>query len=231
MATYSASGSRDFTPCAEGTHLAVSTLLADVGLQPGSGQFPDPKVKIYIRWEIPAERVTYEKDGVTVEGPQIIYANYTASVGSKSNLRKVIESWRGKAMTDQEAELFDVRNLLGKTCMLQVVHSPDGKYANVKNVMAPPKGTKPLKPEGPTVYYGTDDDAAFDELPKFLREKVENQLDPAVAKPLPPVNQSAQRRDNGPPTRKLTDADAQEASRAIARDDERDDFEDELIPF
>ena len=229
MSTYSATGSgKDFAISPEGTHMAVSTLVADVGLQPGSSQFPDPKVKIFIRWEIPAERVTYEKDGKEVEGPQIIYANYTASVGPKANLRKVIESWRGKAMTDQEAELFDVRNLLGKTCMLQVVHSPDGKYANVKNVMAPPKGTKPLDAEGPSVYYGTDDDAAYADLPKFLREKVDNQLDPAVAKPPPPVNGSGK----AAPKRS---ADEQEASRNAARTAERVDhsvgMEDDEIPF
>jgi hypothetical protein len=115
--------------------------------------------------------------------------------------------------------------------MLQIVHSPDGQYANVKNVMAPPKGTKPLKPEGPTVYYGTDDDAQYDELPKFLREKVDNQLDPAAAKPLPPVNQKApaKSRPSAP------DPDEQEASRAAARVDAKgeplDDFEDSDLPF
>ena len=47
MATYSAKGSKEFEKVSAGTHLAVCTLVADVGLQPGSGKFPDPKVKIY----------------------------------------------------------------------------------------------------------------------------------------------------------------------------------------
>lgn len=225
---YPVSGGGDFVKAPEGTHLAVCTLIADVGLQPGSGAFPDPKQKVYVRWELPGERI--EIDGKDL--PQIIYNNYTASMSPKANLRKTAESWRGKAMTDQEAELFDIRNLLGKTCMLQVVHSPDGKYANVKNVMAPPKGTKPLKPEGPVVYYGTDDDAAFAELPKFLREKVENQLDPAVAKPPPPLNQPAPRPQRRPdPAMSPADVAAaeQEASRQRAREEPAGDFMDDDV--
>jgi hypothetical protein len=229
MATYPAKSGGDFVKAPEGTHLAICTLIADVGLQPGSGQFPDPKVKIYMRWEIPAERV--EIDGKDL--PQIIYNNYTASMGSKANLRKAVESWRGKAMTDSEAELFDVRKLLGQTCMLQVVHSPDGQYANVKNVMAPPKGTKALKAEGPTVYYGTDDDAAYDALPAFLRKKIDEQLDPHVAKPPPPVNGSGKAAPKAGGIRRGDDPDEQEASRAQARADAKGDvpeFDDE-IPF
>jgi hypothetical protein len=181
MATYSAKGSKEFDKVPEGTHLAVCTLVADVGLQPGSGMFPDPKVKVYMRFEIPSERITYEKDGVAKEGPAIIYNNYTATMGAKANLRKAVQSWRGKPFAnDGEAELFDIRKLLGQTCMLQVVHSPDGKYANVSNVMAPPRGTAKLTPEGVAVYYGPDDDKQYDALPKFLRDKVDTQLDPSA---------------------------------------------------
>lgn len=180
MATYSAKGGADFEKVPEGTYLAVCSLVADVGLQPGSGQFPDPKVKVYFRFEIPSERIKYEKDGKEIDAPAIIYANYTASMGTKANLRKIVESWRGKSMTDAEAEQFDVANVLGATCMLQVVHSKDGKYANVKNVMKPMAGAAKLKPEGKAIYFGPDDDAAYELLPKFLKEKWENQLDPQV---------------------------------------------------
>src|SRR5512143_2940995 len=105
--------------------------------------------------------------------------------------------------------------------MLQVVHSADGQYANVKNVMAPPKGTKPLKPEGPTVYYGTDDDSQFDALPAFLRKKVEEQLDPHVAKPPPPVNAPGTKAGPKRPDPMMSPADIvaaeQEASRQTAK--------------
>lgn len=195
MATYAATGSRDFEPCPAGTHLAVCTLIADVGLQPGSGKFPDPKVLVYFRWEIPSERVTYEKDGKEIEAPAIVHNNYAAFMSPKANLRKAVDAWRGKPfINDAEAEQYDIHKLLGQTCMLLVVHSADGKYANVKGVMAAPKGTAKLKPEGKVVYYGPDDDSQYEDLPTFLQTKVTNQLDPVVnakaaqSKPKPPAN-------------------------------------------
>ena len=213
MATYSAKGGKDFAKVSAGTHLAVCTLVADVGLQPGSPKFPDPKVRIFFRFEIPSERIAYEKDGVEKEGPAVIYHNYTASMNAKSNMRKGIESWRGKKFTDPEAELFDVRDLLGKSCMVQVVHTDDGQYANVANIMAPPKGTPKVKAEGTLVYYGPDDDSQYDTLPKFLKDKADNQLDP-LSKP------------NSPRTSK---ADA-EADAIVAQQAAKDEFEDQ-IPF
>lgn len=209
MATYAAKGGgKDFEKCEEGTHMAVCTLVADVGLQPGNPKFtgvvdkngkPDsrglPTPKVYLRWEVPGQRITYERDGVETEGPAIIYANFRASMNEKATLRKMIESWRGKGFTDAEAEQFDVRNLIGQTCMLQVVHSDDGQYANVKNVMAPPKGTPKLAPEGKTLYFGPDDDAAYNELPNFLKEKWDGQLD---NKPAPAPTKSGNARQQVP---------------------------------
>jgi len=225
MATYPATGGKDFTPVAAGTHLAVCTLIADVGLQPGSGKYPDPKVLIYMRFEIPGERVKYEKDGVEHDAPAIVYNNYAAFMSPKANLRKAIESWRAAKFTDAEAELFDVRKLLGQTCMLLVVHSDDGKYANVKNIMAPMKGQdgkKPsLKPEGKVVYYGPDDDSQYADLPAFLQKKVDEQLNPEVLKrDPPPMNQPGPQRQ----------ARAAEAASKAAAFEPGHDFSDE-IPF
>lgn len=177
MATYPAKGGKDFAKVSAGTHLAVCTLVADVGLQPGSGMYPEPKVKVFFRFEVPSERTEYEKDGQAMEGPMVIYHNYVASMNPKANMRKAIESWRGAKFTDAEAEKFDVRKLAGQTCMIQVVHTADGQYANIANIMAPPKGTAKLKPEGTAIYYGPDDDSHYNELPKFLQKKVDEQLD------------------------------------------------------
>jgi hypothetical protein len=140
-------------------------------------------------------------------------------------MRKQIESWRGAKFTDPEAELFDVRKLAGQTCLLQVVHTDDGQYANVANIMAPPKGTAKLKPEGAAIYYGPDDDKQYDDLPKFLREKVDMQLDPATAtgsqKPAPTATTTSKASGRG------TDA---EADAIAAQQAAKDDFGDE-IPF
>ena len=62
-------GGGDFKRAPAGSHIAVCNLVADCGMQPGSAQYPNPKRKIYIRFEIPAERVEFEKNGKPVEGP------------------------------------------------------------------------------------------------------------------------------------------------------------------
>lgn len=229
MATYPAKGNKEFTKVPAGTHLAVCTLVADVGLQPGSSKFPDPKIRIFFRFEIPSERIAYEKDGVEVEGPAVIYHNYTASMNAKSNMRKGIESWRGAKFTDAEAELFDVRKLLGQSCMIQVVHTEDGQYANVANIMAPPRGTPKLKPEGTCVYYGPDDDAQYDMLPKFLKEKVDNQLsggaaqNPTTAKTsTPTTSRPTQSNPNDAYADAMADKQARKAAGEFVDDDVTD---------
>lgn len=225
MAKYPAKGGKEFTKAPEGTHLAVCTLIADVGLQPGSGAFPDPKVRVFFRFEIPSERITYEKDGQEVEGPTIIYHNYAASMNAKANMRKGIESWRGAKFTDAEAEQFDIRKLLGQTCLLQIVHTADGQYANVSNIMAPPKGTAKLKPEGTPVYFGPDDDSQYDVLPKFLQKKWDEQLERPTTSPKATSRTSATKAN---PEDAFADGEAERQS--AKRADKGADPDDE-IPF
>lgn len=175
------SGNGDFKRAPAGSHIAVCNLVADCGIQPGSGAFPSPKRKIYIRFEIPEERVEYEKDGKVVEGPLTIGSFYTASMNEKATLRKHLEGWRGKKFSDDEAAAFDVSTILGKACMLSVVESESGgkTYSNISGIGSLPKSVTVPKAENGLLYY--DDDSApaqFDALPKWLREKIEGQIRP-----------------------------------------------------
>ena len=171
-------GGEDFKRCPAGSHLAVCNMVADVGLQPGSRMYPNPKHKIYVRFEVPAERVEYEKDGKKIEGPITIGTYYTASMSEKATLRKHLEGWRGKKFTDAEAEDFDVSAILGKACMLSVVETEsDGKtYSNIANIGAVPKGLPPMQAENPLLYYAADDEKQFDKLPEWLQKKIVEQL-------------------------------------------------------
>lgn len=171
-------GGEDFKRCPAGSHLAVCNMVADVGLQPGSRMYPNPKHKIYVRFEVPAERVEYEKDGKKIEGPITIGTYYTASMSEKATLRKHLEGWRGKKFTDAEAEDFDVSAILGKACMLSVVETEsDGKtYSNIANIGAVPKGLPPMQAENPLLYYAADDEKQFDKLPEWLQKKIGEQL-------------------------------------------------------
>ena len=94
---------------------------------------------------VPQVRISWELSETMADGrPFSISKDYTASFGPKATLRKVLESWRGRAFTQEELSGFSLENVLGKPCMISVVHKPskDGTqtYANVGNVMALPKG-------------------------------------------------------------------------------------------
>lgn len=174
-------GGGDFKRAPSGSHIAVCNLVADVGIQPGSQAFPSPKRKLYLRFEIPGERVEYEKDGKQVEGPLTIGSFYTASMNEKATLRKHLEGWRGKGFTDAEAASFDISKLLGKACMLSVIESESGgkTYSNIQNIGKLPKGIPEPEAENDLLYYAEDDASDFAKLPKWLQEKIEGQVKPS----------------------------------------------------
>lgn len=173
-------GGEDFKRCPAGSHLAVCNMVADVGLQPGGRMYPNPRHKIYVRFEVPAERVEYEKDGKKIEGPITIGSYYTASMNEKGTLRKHLEGWRSKKFTDAEAEDFDVSTILGKACMLSVVETEsEGKtYSNIASIGAVPKGLPAMQAENKLLYYAPDNDAQFGSLPEWLQKKITEQLKP-----------------------------------------------------
>jgi len=148
-----------------------------------------------MRFEIPAERVEYQKGGVDVEGPVTIWWNGRASMNEKATLRKAANALSGKTLTDKEAEAFDIDTTLGCACMIQVDHSEDGKYANVKNFMPLPKGMAVAKAENPLMLYNIENDGSYETLPKFLRDKIDGQIyadaNAPKAKPANPTKPAA----------------------------------------
>lgn len=175
-------GATDFAPVPAGSHIAVCDIVADIGLQPGSGLYPKPKQQVYIRFQLPNERVEFERDGKKQSGPAVIGRTYTASMNEKANLRHHLESWRGKQFTDEEAEKFDVGAILGKPCMLTIMHTQKGDkvYANIAGIGAIPKGinAKTITAEGNVLYYAPDNKASYSLLPEWLRKKIDGQIVP-----------------------------------------------------
>jgi hypothetical protein len=186
MATYASDsgGGKDFDPVPEGSHLAVCDMFVDLGLQ--DGHF-GAKHKIYLRWQIPALRLSYEKDGEKIEGPMSIGATYTLSLSEKSNLRPILQAWRGKAFTPEELKKFDVTTVVGAPCMITVTHEPKkdgGVYANVASVAKLPSGITAPVLEGETILYDADNKDSWDKLRPWLQEKIKNQVE-AKADSLP----------------------------------------------
>lgn len=177
-------GGRDFKKVPVGCHFAICNMVVDLGVQETTYQGESKRThQIYLRWEVPDERVTYEKDGREIEGPLSIGATYTLSMSPKANLRKVIENWTGESFPQENAS-YDVLQLAGTCCQIMVAHKASGGkvYANVTGVMGISKDQRQraesAKSEVGVVVYDleTDDPDMFSRLPKWLREKIDDRV-------------------------------------------------------
>lgn len=172
----------DFEIAPAGNHVGICNGLIDLGLQPGSGQYPAPKHQVYIRFELPTERVKYTKDGKEIEGPMSMGRSFTASMSEKANLRKFIESWFGKKFqTDDTASDFDVKQILGRKCLLNVTHTEKGgkTYANISNATPIPKGmTAEYTQHNRSLYFSlaAPDQIVYQSLPEWLRKKIDSRI-------------------------------------------------------
>ena len=170
-------------PIPTGNHVARCYLMILIGtiteeFKKGSGDFSTAQ-KVRIGWEFP-DLMHRFKEGEE-EKPYTISTEYTLSTGPKANLRKVIDSWRGKPLTNKEAEAFDLTKLLGKACMIQIVHKPgkgdnaDKIYEQIAAVASIPKGLAVPEPFNEQRYFNYDEN--FDPkwvqtLPDFIKNRI-----------------------------------------------------------
>ena len=174
-------GGGDFSPAPQGTHLAICNMVVDLGKQRGEYQgVPNVKHKVYIRWELPHERLTWtDRDGKEQEGPRVVSKTYTVSLHENSALRADLVGWRGRNFSPEEEAAFDIANLLGKPCMVTIVHKESNgkKFANVQSVSGVPRGmTKPTECECPLLLYDNDNPSAWDRIPEWLQKKIDEQV-------------------------------------------------------
>jgi len=145
----------DYEPCPVGNHVANCIRFVDLGTQ-ATNYLGKEKLqrKVLITWELCDE---HREDGE----PYTVSKRYTWSTYELATLRKDLESWRGKkfADTDFGPDGFDIRNILGKPCLLNVNHDThDGKtYANVVAITPVPRGINPPLPKSLTHYFGMDE--------------------------------------------------------------------------
>jgi len=181
IASEGGGGGSDLPLVPEDVHSAVCDMVIDLGLQPGTELYPDPKQKIYLRWQIPDIQVVYEKDSKPATGPAVIGKFYTLSLHEKSNLRPDLENWRGRQFRPDELESFDVATVIGKPCMVQVQHHKNTKgdmRAKVTNIIKVPKTADPAKLTGVAIVYDKENSEQYEELPEWLQKIIDKQITP-----------------------------------------------------
>lgn len=175
-------GGGDFKPVPPGNHRGVCSMIIDLGRQRIQSQMYGESIKpqVYLAWELPDEPITWtDREGTERTGPMRIGKTYTLSTHENANLRRDLESWRGKPFTEAEAEEFDVSALAGVPALINVAHKAGGNgktYANVVAVTPLPKGMeKPTAADG-VIVYDADNISSFDHLPEWLQKKIQEQV-------------------------------------------------------
>jgi len=137
MAIIAKKNRKDYTPAPEGLWPAVCVDVVDLGVE--KTPWGD-KHKVQLRWTLE------EKDPKT-DKAFLVLKKYTLSLDEKANLRRELETWRGKKFTKEESEGFDLEKLLGANCQLQIIHNiTDGgdTYANVQAIVPGARGVVKL---------------------------------------------------------------------------------------
>ena len=160
--------------CPEGMHIARCYQIIDLGTTEQGGNFPGKKRKVQFLFETPLETAVFNEE--YGEQPYYVRAMYTLSMHEKAILRRDVMSWIGRSMTDKEAQSFNIFNLLGKPCMVNVVHATKGEntYANIKAITPLPKGMSCPDAINEQLVFtpSIPDMEVFKKLPEFIQDKI-----------------------------------------------------------
>jgi hypothetical protein len=134
--------------------------------------------KIRFSWELPDELHVFDQE----KGPQpfAVHRILNFVISPRSNFQKMLESWRGRAFTEDELENFEIKKVVGAPCMVTIVHATKGAqtYANVDTVAPLPTKWKAIMaaPVNQPIYYEIEmgQNAIFKGLPEWIRQQIAN---------------------------------------------------------
>lgn len=178
IASAKGGGQKQLPPA--GTHLARCFAVCDLGTQLGEFQGKPKKArKCRIFFELPNEQAVFQEE--RGKEPFTVSKEFTLSLHKKAELRKVLESWRGRAFDEAELEKFDVAKLVGAPAIITIGHEPrkdgDGSFAKILNVaklMAQMTNSMPPAISKAWCYEITMGRTSeqFQRLPDWLQEKI-----------------------------------------------------------
>lgn len=178
MGIYAEKKESDFAQVEPGTYVARCYSMIEIGTI--ETEFNGEKKKAHqvnITWELPTELAVFHEE----KGPEpfVVNKTYTLSMHEKSSLRKDLESWRGKAYTEEEAKRFDITKLLGQPCIINIIHEagkkdPTKNYVKVTSISKLMKGTECPKQINKTRVLSFEDwdELLFTSLSDYMKEKI-----------------------------------------------------------
>ena len=130
-----------FKPHPEGTLAAVCVDVIDLGKKVDEWQ---GKTKVQAKCALVFMTGKTNPDTGDLHDVSI---EFTVSMGDKSNLRRFLESWRGKKYTEEQAEKgVPIHKLAGQPALITVEHHKSSKgrtYARILSVSPLPEGLLP----------------------------------------------------------------------------------------
>lgn len=168
------------------TYLARCIGVVELGTQKETwkGETKE-QFKVHFTWELLGTKAIFNPE--KGEQPFVVSEKYTNSISERSNMGKMIKAWRNKPYSPEEMEHgYDTQQLLGKPCMIQVIHNKgigknEGKtfanVASVSNVIDELKDkVKQMKPVNPLTGLVIGNANQFDEYEKIMNPKVKEML-------------------------------------------------------
>ena len=154
-----------------GAYTAISSAIIDLGVQVNK-MYGTEQRRFMMIWNVIGEEV--EVNGEKL--PRTMSKEYGFSLGEKSNLKKDLQAWRGKAFTDEELQKFDLLTILNKACQLQIIlEKKDGKeYNNIAGIMSLPKGTT-IESLTNTYHFDMENEETWvnwEKIPNWIKEKI-----------------------------------------------------------
>jgi hypothetical protein len=169
--------SKEFKIAPAGNHMARLYSVIDLGHQ-ATEWAGETKImhKVVLTWELHGDDDSGAPLKTDDGKPLIVSKRYTVSLGDQARLRQDLEAWSNKKMTAEDRKNFNLKNLLGKFCMVNITHSEDGRYANISGISPVPTALRNAQPEGinaPVHFWLAEfDQAKYDALPKYYKEKI-----------------------------------------------------------
>jgi hypothetical protein len=159
-----------------GNHIARCYQLVDLGTQ-DSIKYGNSSHKLRFAWELCEETHDFGKGK---KEPYTVSMTVNFFFGRNSNFTKLLEGWKGGTFSESELETFELKRLLGKACMINVVHNStaDRDYANVASVSPLPAKWRDRVPalQNKPIYFETEmgpNSAEFKALPEFMQKVIE----------------------------------------------------------
>ena len=171
------SGGSDFEQLAVGQYNATCYRVIDIGTHNETYEGETSKKhSVLLQWELDKKMAD--------DRPFSVTAQYNLSLHEKAKLRQHLTSWRQKQFTEEELSGFDLTNVLGLTCKLDIGHTANGN-PKVLNIYAPDGGVKKAETFNEQIAFDCDlyanADAGemkkFANLPEWMQEKIDDSFE------------------------------------------------------